>query len=105
VQSLKADQVINLDKPGKLMDEDPNQMALSQVATEVMGLEGTRSEDFAKTYEEAKQLLYAAKNTNGELLVTDYQKAQDLLNGLEIKDTNDPIYKAYLEIKTEHPSP
>lgn len=102
VQSLKAEQVINLDRPDLPLDEDPNQMALSQVATEVMGLDGTRSEDFAKRYEQAKYMLAAAKKENGEILVNDYQKARDLLDGLEIESTNDPVYKAYLELKSEN---
>ncbi|MEI7695545.1 MAG: AAA family ATPase [Chlorobium sp.] len=98
VQSLESDELRNLDKQDFV--EFPADLPLSKVATGIMGVVNIRSDDFDVRYKKAKeQLSEIGKEENKVLSLEDYQKVSDLLGDVLKKETNDPVYKAYLALK------
>lgn len=101
VQSLAEDELINLDLPEEETESQiaPNTMTLGEVVTEVMGVDGIRSNDFDIRYENAKQEL--EKIPAEDLTLDDYQKISAVLGDLLKEDSSDPVYRAYLEKKSK----
>ncbi len=87
VQSLKADEVFNLD--GNKIDQHPDSMTLEQNAL-FMGVQSTDSKQFAEKEQIASQYL---KTVRGE--------DEDNLAELErlIDNTDDPVFKAKLKLE------
>ena len=57
-------------------------------------------------YEKAKAKLEAIHSQNGKLLMRDYDLVANQIRGefLE-KETDDPVYRAYLELKNKNHAP
>lgn len=95
VQSLGDRELINLDRPET--DPPPDELPLSVVVTEVMGVENVRSDNFEKRLDSARREFQKVKAGRGELTLDDYvavsRAARDLLRG----ESNDPEYRAFLE--------
>lgn len=101
VQSLSADELINLDK----LDEEnnaPNDLPLNKVVTGVMGV-SIRSDDFELRVKDAQFELSNIRAQKDQLTLDDYQKISRALGEVLINETDDPEYKAYL-IETEQAS-
>jgi predicted ATP-binding protein involved in virulence len=97
VQSLEADELVNLDELE--LSESPNLLPINKVATQVMGVDGIRSDDFEERVKDATQQLSEIEATNGELSLDDYEKISKALDQIALSETNDPEYKAFLELK------
>lgn len=84
VQSLKSDEVWNLDK---IMDVAPNELKIDTVSTEIMGVPNPYSETNSELYNKSKVFLshLEAGKAGNEL-----QK--------EIEDIADPAVRAFLEL-------
>lgn len=79
VQSLKSDELINLDKP---TDVDLQDLTVDEVATEVMGVESEFSIENQVKFEEAKKILADPDDTNvaDPLLRAFLEMGRDLKN-------------------------
>ncbi|MBD8100423.1 AAA family ATPase [Pseudomonas fluorescens] len=97
VQSLEADELVNLDELE--LSESPNLLPINKVATQVMGVDGIRSDDFEERVKDATQQLSEIEAANGELSLDDYEKISKALDQIALSETNDPEYKAFLELK------
>jgi predicted ATP-binding protein involved in virulence len=97
VQSLEADELVNLDELE--LSESPNLLPINKVATQVMGVDGIRSDDFEKRVKNATQQLADIEAESGELNLDDYEKISKALDEIALSETNDPVYKAFLEQK------
>jgi predicted ATP-binding protein involved in virulence len=100
VQSLGANELINLDKPE--LTQIPDELPLNKVVTDIMGVENIRSDDFENRYQRAKTALEEINNDNKKLTLDDYQNISSLIGKIIKDEVNDPIYKAYLEAKEEN---
>lgn len=98
VQSLDAEELINLDRPGDAME--PNQLPLNKVVTGIMGVDSIRSDDFESRVRRARAELSAIHADKGQLTLDDYQAISKALGKALIDETDDPEYKAYL-LETE----
>lgn len=99
VQSLAREELINLDDP-EGTEASPEDMTLAEVATEIMGVEHPRSDNFIERYLAAKEKLETIQARNGELLMRDYdQVASDIMAEFLEGETDDPVYRAYLELQ------
>lgn len=98
VQSLSADELINLDNSNR--ETAPNELPLNKVVTNIMGVDGIRSDDFENRVKDAQAELSAIHAEKGGLTLDDYHKISKALGKALIDETNDPEYKAYL-LETE----
>jgi len=104
VQSLEADELINLDSPISLEEAglQPVDLTLNQVATEIMQVENLNSDNFEERFDQAKEV-FQNLNANGhDISMDDYSSLKQLIDGLVMIDTEDPVYKAYLTVKNAH---
>ncbi len=62
-----------------------------------MGVVNIRSDDFDVRYQKAKEQLSEIEKGKKALSLEDYQKVSDLLGGVIKNETNNPVYKAYLD--------
>ncbi|WP_345951310.1 AAA family ATPase [Mucilaginibacter sp. PAMB04274] len=94
VQSLKAEELINLDTVTGL-DDNPDRYSIEEIASQEMGVDHVqRSETFQKMQRIAKEYFDLIKtNASAE----DIQRAKLLLDEIRIKYNNDPAYVALLE--------
>lgn len=97
VQSLEADELVNLDEME--LSESPNLLPINKVATQVMGVDGIRSDDFEARVKGATDQLASIEAENGELSLDDYERISKALDEIALSETNDPAYKAFLELK------
>lgn len=95
VQSLGEGELVNLD--GVCDESNPNTLPLNTVATELMGVENIRSDDFDRRLSLAKVRFQEIKANNGELTLNDYVAISKAAGELLRNETNDPEYRAYLE--------
>jgi len=100
VQSLESDELRNLDNSSENSSLLEN-MPISKISTEVMNVKSGRSDDFDARYKAAKEKFLSISNENNELTLTDLQKISDVLGSIIKDETNDPVYKAYLDSKDE----
>lgn len=92
IQSLDAHEVMDLRKDNH---EVPKDLSLSKVVTQIMGVDGLRSDDFDARYQFALDQ-FRQLNQSKELTLDDYAQ---LAASLVKSEVNDPIYKAYLDYK------
>ncbi len=85
VQSLKSDEIWNLDK---IMDVSPNNLKLDTIATEVMGVSSSFSKENEDLYERSKSFI-----SNLE----EGKSMEELENDLE--EISDPAVRAFLELR------
>ncbi|GGK47951.1 hypothetical protein GCM10009103_48090 [Pseudomonas koreensis] len=97
VQSLEADELVNLDELE--LSESPNLLPINKVATQIMGVDGIRSDDFEERVKDATQQLSEIEAENGKLSLDDYEKISKALDQIALSETNDPAYRAFLELK------
>lgn len=94
VQSLEADELINLDQLQS--NPAPNELPLNKVATQLMGVTNIRSDDFESRVKEAKSKLAAIKAEDGKLTLENYLEIRQVIGQTLIEETDDPEYKAFL---------
>lgn len=99
VQSLKASELVSLDE--EIFTEEPISMPLNAVVTDFMGVENIRSDDFDKRYLNAKAELRSMKTKGKDLTLDDYIALRKAAEEIVKHETNDPEYKAFLEIDHE----
>lgn len=97
VQSLAQEELINLD--AHYADLAPKDLALNQVVTELMGVTDIRSDNFKERYQKAKKVFDAVEQE--KLSLDDYQQVSDAIGSLLQEESNDPVYRAYLDKKSE----
>jgi predicted ATP-binding protein involved in virulence len=94
VQSLRADELINLDNV-KGLDNDPNKYSVEEISENEMGVRNVkRSNEFSEMQLNAKNYFELIKNNASK---EDIENAKTLLDELRIKFSNDPAYVALLE--------
>jgi predicted ATP-binding protein involved in virulence len=101
VQSVEQSELINLDN-NEWQAVEPDDLPVNKVATEVMGVTSIRSDDFDKRFADAKKQLEEIDNENGSLTTNDYLTISKLLSKVLKQETNDPVFKAYLESQEEN---
>ncbi len=101
-QSVSNEELIDLDKD-KSDDSpllNPKDMPLSKVATDVMKVEGIRSNDFKERFEKAK--VEFEKLNKDTPTMDDYLKISEALSHLLEEETDNPTEKAFLNKKNSH---
>jgi predicted ATP-binding protein involved in virulence len=103
VQSLESDELINLDSEISTETKHPGlqpiDMTLNQVATEIMQVKDLNSDNFEDRFDQAK-MVFEQLQTNGQTITTEhYGSLKELIDGLVMADTEDPVYKAFLSVK------
>ncbi len=96
VQSLKREELINLDNLHFQGQHSPQELAINKVATEIMGVENIRSDNFEERYNQAMKKLEDIKDKK-ELSLDDYEKISQNLDSFIKNETDDPEYKAFLD--------
>jgi predicted ATP-binding protein involved in virulence len=99
VQSLGVGELINVDRPGN--ESVPNELPLGKVATQIMGVENIRSDNFERRVKSAREQLAQIKTQGGKLTLDDYLNIRRVVNSSLINETDDPEYKAYLFAKDQ----
>jgi uncharacterized protein YjiK len=101
VQSLSSNELINLDLEPDVaaIQPSPDTLPLSKVATEVMGVEGIRSDNFEERFAVAREKLELIQSQKGELTLDDYHHVSHIMDEVLLEETNDPVYKAYLDLQ------
>ena len=95
VQSLKSEELINLDNASALLDEDPDRYSIEEISAQEMGVSNVeRSETFLKMQDEAKEFFALIKSSNDNTAI---KKAKAKLDELRMRYNNDPAYVALLE--------
>lgn len=94
VQSLRTEELINLDTSVEGLEDDPLKYSLEEVADSEMGIEQKRSEKFLEMQAEAAAFFQLIKNKADK---TDIAKAKAKLDELRILFNHDPAYVALLE--------
>jgi predicted ATP-binding protein involved in virulence len=98
VQSLSKEELQNLDF---MTPENPSDMTLNKVVTDVMGVSKLKSDDFEERYKIAFHQFQQLNKNFDELSMDDYQKVKEAIDKIVVEETNDPIYKAFLKAKGE----
>ena len=98
VQSLSKKELQNLDF---MTPENPSDMTLNKVVTDVMGVSKLKSDDFEERYKIAFQQFQQLNRNFDELSMDDYQMVKKAIDKIVVEETNDPIYKAFLKAKGE----
>ena len=98
VQSLSKEELQNLDF---MTPENPSDMTLNKVVTDVMGVTKLKSDDFEERYKIAFQQFQQLNRNFDELSMDDYQRVKEAIDKIIVEETNDPIYKAFLKAKGE----
>ncbi len=102
VQSLKRQELINLDDINQqyFIQHSPQELAINKVATEIMGVENIRSDNFEERYNKAMKKLDKIEEKK-ELSLDDYKKISKSLDSFVKNETDDPEYKAFLDQKED----
>ncbi|MCH8486746.1 MAG: AAA family ATPase [Candidatus Cyclonatronum sp.] len=94
VQSLKSDELINLDEV-KGLDHDPNKYSVEEISENEMGVINVkRSAEFSEMQSKAREYFDLV---NKKASTDEIAKAKRLLDGLRVKFSKDPAYVALLE--------
>lgn len=94
VQSLKSDELINLDEV-KGLDYDPNKYSVEEISENEMGVINVkRSAEFSEMQSKAREYFDLV---NKKASTDEIAKAKRLLDGLRVKFSKDPAYVALLE--------
>lgn len=95
VQSLKADELINLDEGS---GEDPYKKSLEDIVEDEMHVEDVRrSAEFLKMQEVAGEYFELLSSSNNENNVSQLSKLKNQLDELESKFSSDPAYVALMK--------
>jgi predicted ATP-binding protein involved in virulence len=94
VQSLKSDELINLDEVRGL-DDDPLKYSVEDISENEMGVkEVQRSREFSNMHLLARNYFKLIKENDSQEKI---EKAKQLLDEIRVKYSNDPAYVALLE--------
>lgn len=96
VQSLGEGELINLDHD--TAEQNPAILPLNAVATDLMGVENIRSDNFDRRLASARKRFEEIKTSEGKLTLDDYVAISRATADLLQTETNDPEYRAYLEV-------
>jgi len=81
----------------------PNELPINKVITDIMDVDSIKSDDFEKRYNDAKSELEKIENARPDkkLTMDDYVAVSKLLGKLLEEETDDAVYKAFLEKQKE----
>lgn len=99
VQSLKANEVINLDgNVDEMSDEDPINKSIEEVVEDEMGLhQELRSQTFLEYQEVAAKYFDLIEQGKDSTSDEETAKLKSQLDDLELKFSNDPVYLALMQ--------
>lgn len=102
VQSLEQSELVNLDEEVQKI-VTPNELPINKVITDIMDVDSIKSDDFEKRYNDAKSELEKIENARPDkkLTMDDYVAVSKLLGKLLEEETDDAVYKAFLEKQKE----
>lgn len=102
VQSLEQSELVNLDEEVQKI-VNPNELPINKVITDIMDVGSIKSDDFEKRYNDAKSELEKIENARPDkkLTMDDYVAVSKLLGKLLEEETDDAVYKAFLEKQKE----
>lgn len=102
IQSLREDELRNLDSK-IISQKNPKDIPINKVITDIMDVESIKSDDFEKKYTDAKSQLEKIENARPDkkLTMDDYVAVSKLLGQLLEEETDDAVYKAFLEKQKE----
>lgn len=95
VQSVKQQELINLDPATAA---DPNTLSLEEVATDIMGVENTRSEFYQQYFQIAADYFKALESFNGLTTLQEKESLKSKLDEMEESFQQDPTYAAFLKL-------
>jgi predicted ATP-binding protein involved in virulence len=103
VQSLEADELINLDSHISMEEAglNPVNLTLNQVTTEIMQVEKLNSDNFEVRFNDAKEVFQTMQSNGQGLNIDHYSSLKNLIDGLVTTDTEDPVYKAFITVKKQ----
>jgi predicted ATP-binding protein involved in virulence len=94
IQSLREDELRNLDNATH-PNKDPKNLSINKVITDIMDVDSIKSDDFDARYQKAKDEL--DKLPDKDLTMDYYVAVSKLLGELLEEETDDAVYKAFLE--------
>jgi predicted ATP-binding protein involved in virulence len=97
IQSVSENELINLENDKTILT--PKNEPISKIISEIMGVADLYSDDFKNRHEIALKKLEAIQKSNELLTQDDYLEIKKQIDSILIQDSNDPILKAYLEVK------
>jgi predicted ATP-binding protein involved in virulence len=102
IQSLREEELRNLDSK-IISQKNPKDIPINKVITDIMDVESIKSDDFEKRYTDAKSQLEKIENARPDkkLTMDDYVAVSKLLGQLLEEETDDAVYKAFLEKQKE----
>lgn len=102
VQSLEQSELVNLDEEVQKI-VTPNELPINKVITDIMDVDSIKSDDFEKRYNDTKSELEKIENARPDkkLTMDDYVAVSKLLGKLLEEETDDAVYKAFLEKQKE----
>ena len=103
VQSLEADELINLDSHISMEEAglNPVNLTLNQVTTEIMQVEKLNSDNFEVRFNDAKEVFQTMQSNGQGLNIDHYSSLKKIIDGLVTTDTEDPVYKAFITVKKQ----
>lgn len=102
VQSLEKSELVNLDDEVQKA-VTPNELPINKVITDIMDVDSIKSDDFDRRYHVAKVELEKIESSRPDkkLTMDDYMNVSKLLGRLLEEETDDAVYKAFLEKQKE----
>jgi len=102
IQSLREDELRNLDSK-IISQKNPKDIPINKVITDIMDVESIKSDDFEKRFNDARSELEKIENARPDkkLTMDDYIEVSKLLGKLLEEETDDAVYKAFLEKQKE----
>jgi predicted ATP-binding protein involved in virulence len=100
VQSVAENELINLDFMN--LEIQPKEQTIDKIVTDVMGVKNINGDDFEKRHNTALATLEELGKKSSELDQNDFIKLKQIVDGILLTDTTDPIYKAYLKVKNSN---
>ncbi|MFN5309518.1 MAG: AAA family ATPase [Candidatus Kapaibacterium sp.] len=95
VQSLRTDELVNLDDIVSGLDNDPNKYSVEEISENEMGVINVkRSNEFSQMQEKAKHYFTLIKNDAPK---EDIQEAKRILDEIRVNFSHDPAYVALLQ--------
>ena len=102
IQSLKEDELRSLDNINT-PNKNPKDIPINKVITDIMDVESIKSDDFERRYNDAKAELEKIENAHPDkkLTMDDYVNVSKVLGSLLEDETDDAVYKAFLDKQKE----
>jgi hypothetical protein len=97
---VAENELINLDFMN--LEIQPKEQTIDKIVTDVMGVKNINGDDFEKRHNTALATLEELGKKSSELDQNDFIKLKQIVDGILLTDTTDPIYKAYLKVKNSN---